>query len=64
VATVVEAVGSVVGLTSAKGTLRLPLGAPIPDVVVSRLVLARRDEILETTTKKPKPRMREAKQSD
>jgi uncharacterized protein YdhG (YjbR/CyaY superfamily) len=64
VATVVEALGSVEGLTSAKGTLRLPLGAPIPDIVVSRLVLARRDEILETNTKKPKPRTREAKQSD
>jgi uncharacterized protein YdhG (YjbR/CyaY superfamily) len=64
VAKVVETLGPVDGLTSAKGTLRLPLGAPIPDIVVSQLVLARRDEILETNTKKPKPRARVIKQAD
>ncbi|HSN11476.1 MAG TPA: DUF1801 domain-containing protein [Propionibacteriaceae bacterium] len=45
VAAVVEALGPVDGMTSAKGTLRLPLGVPIPEEVVSRLVLTRADEI-------------------
>ena len=60
VAKVVETLGHLDGLTSAKGTLRLPLGAPIPEVVVRRLVLARTDEIRETNAKKPKTRPRTA----
>ena len=64
VATVVEMVGPVEGLTSAKGTVRLPLGAPIPDIVVSQLVRARHDEILESSAKKAKPRVRVVKQAD
>ena len=64
VAEVIETLGPVDGLTSAKGTVRLPLGAPIPDIVVSQLVLARRDEILETNAKEPKRRVRVVKQGD
>jgi uncharacterized protein YdhG (YjbR/CyaY superfamily) len=64
VAKVIETLGPVDGLTSAKGTVRLPLGAPIPDIVVSQLVLARRDEILETNAKEPKRRVRVVKQGD
>ena len=64
VAKVRETLGPVDGLTSAKGTVRLPLGAPIPDLVIRQLVLARRDEILETNAKKPKPRPRAVKQTD
>jgi uncharacterized protein YdhG (YjbR/CyaY superfamily) len=45
VTAVVDALGDVDGMTSAKGTLRLPLGVAIPEQVVSRLVLARADEI-------------------
>jgi len=56
VAAVVETIGPVEGLTSAKGTVRLPLGAPIPDIVVSQLVLARQEEIREASTKRAKPR--------
>jgi hypothetical protein len=52
------------GLTAAKGTFRLPLGAPIPEIVISQLVQARCDEILETNAKKPKPRPRAVKQAD
>jgi uncharacterized protein YdhG (YjbR/CyaY superfamily) len=64
VAKVVETLGQVDGLTSAKGTLRLPLGAPIPEIVVRELVLARSDEIREANAKKPKPRPRVANQAD
>jgi uncharacterized protein YdhG (YjbR/CyaY superfamily) len=64
VASVVETVGPFEGLTSAKGTVRLPLGAPIPDIVVKQLVLARQDEILETGAKKAKPRARGVKHAD
>jgi uncharacterized protein YdhG (YjbR/CyaY superfamily) len=64
VAKVLETLGPVDGLTSAKGTLRLPLGAPIPEIVIRQLVLTRRDEILETNAKKPKPRPRVAKPTD
>ena len=64
VAKVIETLGPVDGLTSAKGTLRLPLGTPIPENVVRQLVLARADEIREANAKKPKPRPRAAKQAD
>ena len=64
VAKVLDTLGTVDGLTSAKGTVRLPLGAPIPEVVIRELVLTRRDEILEANAKKPKPRPRVAKQTD
>lgn len=60
VAKVVETLGPVDGLTSAKGTLRLPLGAPIPEAVVRDIVLARTVEIRETNAKKPKTRPRAA----
>jgi uncharacterized protein YdhG (YjbR/CyaY superfamily) len=45
VSEVVAALGHVEGLTSDKGTMRFPLGVPIPDDVIRRLVLARADEI-------------------
>jgi uncharacterized protein YdhG (YjbR/CyaY superfamily) len=61
---VIESLGPVDGLTSAKGTVRLPLGAPIPEIVVSELVLIRHDEILQALAKKPKPRPRVAKHDD
>ena len=60
VAKVVEALGPVDGLTSAKGTLRLPLRTAIPEDVVRRLVLARIDEIRETNAKKTTTRSRAA----
>ncbi len=64
VAKVLETLGPMDGLTSAKGTLRLPLGAPIPEVVIRQLVLTRHDEILETNAKKPKPRRRAVTRAD
>ncbi|MBI4899975.1 MAG: DUF1801 domain-containing protein [Actinobacteria bacterium] len=45
VSKVVADLGPVDGLTSAKGTMRFPLGVPIPDDVIRGLVLARADEI-------------------
>lgn len=62
VATVVETLGPVDGLTSAKGTLRLPLGVPIPEIVVRQLVEARTAEIREANARKPTPRPRAATQ--
>jgi uncharacterized protein YdhG (YjbR/CyaY superfamily) len=64
VAAVLETLGPIEGLETAKGTFRLPLGAPIPEVVVSRLVLARRDEILVAGAKKPKARPRVTQDAD
>jgi uncharacterized protein YdhG (YjbR/CyaY superfamily) len=42
---VLEHLPPIRGLSSAKGTIRLPLDAPVPDVVIRYLVLTRRDEI-------------------
>ena len=64
VAKVLETLGPVDGLSAAKGTFRLPLGAPIPEIVISQLVQARCAEILETNAKKPTPRPRAVKQAD
>jgi uncharacterized protein YdhG (YjbR/CyaY superfamily) len=64
VAKVLESLGPVDGLTAAKGTFRLPLGAAISEVVISQLVLARCSEILETNAKKPKPRPRVVKEAN
>lgn len=48
------------GLTSAKGTIRVPLDAPVPDVLIRYLVLARRDEIGAAVAARAKPRSRKA----
>jgi uncharacterized protein YdhG (YjbR/CyaY superfamily) len=64
VAKVIDSLSQVEGLTSAKGTIRLPLGTPIPEIVISELVLIRHDEILQSLSKKPKPRARVAKHED
>lgn len=48
------------GLTSAKGTIRVPRDAPVPDVLVRYLVLARRDEIDASVIARGKPRSRKA----
>lgn len=48
------------GLTSAKGTIRVPLDAPVPDVLIRYLVLARRDEIGAAAAARAKPRSRKA----
>jgi uncharacterized protein YdhG (YjbR/CyaY superfamily) len=61
---VLETLGPVDGLTAAKGTFRLPLGAPISEVAISQLVQARCAEILETNAKKPKPRPRVVTHAD
>lgn len=44
------------GLTSAKGTVRVPLDAPVPDVLIRNLVLVRRDEIDAAVIARGKPR--------
>jgi uncharacterized protein YdhG (YjbR/CyaY superfamily) len=64
VAKVLDTLGPVDGLSAAKGTFRLPLGAPIPEIVISQLVQARCAEIRETNAKKPTPRPRAVKQAD
>lgn len=64
VAKVLETLAPVDGLTAAKGTVRLPLGAPIPQIVISELVLIRHDEILQALARKPKPRPRAVKHAD
>lgn len=48
------------GLTSAKGTIRVPLDAPVPDVLIRYLVLARRDEIDAAVIARGQPRSRKA----
>lgn len=48
------------GLTSAKGTIRVPLDAPVPDLLIRSLVLARRDEIEATVLARGRPRSRKA----
>jgi uncharacterized protein YdhG (YjbR/CyaY superfamily) len=64
VAAVLETLPVIEGLSGAKGTLRLPLGADIPEVVIRQLVLSRSDEIREALAKKPKARPRVAKHAD
>ena len=61
---VLESLPPIEGLTSAKGTVRLPLGADIPEVVIRQLVLARSEEILEAPAKKPKPHPRVVGRAD
>lgn len=64
VASVVESLRPIDGLTAAKGTLRFPLGAPIPEAVVRRLVEVRAAEIRDTNARKPKARPRGVTQTD
>ena len=64
VAAALETLRAIDGLSAAKGTVRLPLGAEIPEVVIRQLVLARSDEIREALAKKPTARPRVAKQAD
>ena len=64
VAAVLETLPAIDGLRAAKGTVRLPLGAEIPEIVIRQLVLARSDEIREALAKKPKARPRVVKQAD
>lgn len=61
VAEVVPGLPPIPGLTSAKGTIRVPLGAAVPEVLIRSLVLARRDEILATLAV---PRPSRARRSD
>ena len=51
-------------LMRAKGTVRLPLGAEIPEIVIRQLVLARSDEILAALAKKPTARPRVVKHAE
>ena len=53
VAAVLETLPAIDGLSAAKGTVRLPLGAEIPEIVIRQLVLARSDEIRAAVAKKP-----------
>lgn len=57
---VLEHLPPIRGLSSAKGTIRLPLEEPVPDVVIRYLVLARRDEIDAAAIAKGKTRSRKA----
>ena len=58
VAAVLETLPAIDGLSAAKGTVRLPLGAEIPEIVIRQLVLARSDEIREALAKTPTARPR------
>jgi len=64
VAAVLETLPAVDGLSAAKGTVRLPLGAEIPEIVIRQLVLARSEEIRQALAKKPTARPRVAKHAD
>ena len=64
VAAVLETLPAIDGLSAAKGTVRLPLGAEIPEIVIRQLVLARSDEIREALAKKPKAHPRVVKRAD
>ena len=64
VAAVLETLPAIDGLSAAKGTVRLPLGADIPEVVIRQLVLARSEEIRQALAKKPTARPRVAKHAD
>ena len=64
VAAVLETLPAIDGLSAAKGTVRLPLGAEIPEVVIRQLVLARSDEIREALAKKPTARPRVVKPAE
>jgi uncharacterized protein YdhG (YjbR/CyaY superfamily) len=61
VAAVLETLPAIDGLSAAKGTVRLPLGAEIPEIVIRQLVLARSDEIRAALAKKPTARPRVVK---
>lgn len=60
VAEVVAQLPPIQGLTSAKGTIRVPLDAPVPDVIIRSVVLARRDEIDAAVRARGEPRSRRA----
>jgi uncharacterized protein YdhG (YjbR/CyaY superfamily) len=64
VAAVLETLPAIDGLSAAKGTVRLPLGAEIPEIVIRKLVLARSDEIREALAKKPTVRPRVVKRHE
>ena len=64
VAAALETLRAIDGLSAAKGTVRLPLGAEIPEVVIRQLVLARSDEIREALAKKPTARPRVVKHAE
>ena len=64
VAAVLETLPAIDGLSAAKGTVRLPLGAEIPEIVIRQLVLARSDEIREALAKKPTARPRVVKHAE
>lgn len=64
VAAVLETLPAIDGLSAAKGTVRLPLGAEIPEIVIRQLVLARSDEIREALAKKPTARPRVVKPAE
>src|SRR5450759_3301313 len=59
VAAALETLPAIGGLSAAKGTVRLPLGAEIPEIV-----LARSDEIREALAKKPTARPRVVKPAE
>jgi uncharacterized protein YdhG (YjbR/CyaY superfamily) len=64
VAAVLETLPAIGGLSAAKGTVRLPLGSEIPEVVIRQLVLARSDEIREALAKKPSARPRVVRRAE
>jgi uncharacterized protein YdhG (YjbR/CyaY superfamily) len=64
VAAVLETLPAIDGLSAAKGTVRLPLGAEIPEIVIRQLVLARSDEIRAALAKKPTARPRVVKHAE
>jgi uncharacterized protein YdhG (YjbR/CyaY superfamily) len=64
VAAVLETLPAIDGLSAAKGTVRLPLGAEIPEIVIRQLVLARSDEIRAAVAKKPTARPRVVKHAE
>jgi uncharacterized protein YdhG (YjbR/CyaY superfamily) len=64
VAAVLETLPAIDGLSAAKGTVRLPLGSEIPEVVIRQLVLARSDEIGEALAKKPSARPRVVRRAE
>ena len=57
---VLDQLPAIPGLASAKGTIRLPLDAAVPDILIRSLALARRDEIGATVAARGRPRSRKA----
>lgn len=51
-------------ISSSKGTLRLPLGAPIPEILITELVRLRREEIIAKNASMPKRRSLAKKNDD